>query len=1010
MSDAVDFNNYLSREVSAGRLSLADARSQWNAYIKQVDSAYSDTVNARDAQIKLEAKRREQARLERQRDDAYGAGNSTDPYDQYVQKRSEQIKLEANRREQARLEQQRDSAYGSGSSTDPYDQYVQDRSNQIKLEAKRREQARLERQRDAVLPWNPVSSRDLDRLPSGMGNGNASSDTISGRNDRTFAPSGSGSRPAGTGAYSPSPTGNYHSQGKSNPTGSPVLTKDRPIPATPWGGSSETGGKIVKTGGLSGINQPVNPRGNGTPARPSPGSSNYAPSQAPRTWRGPGGWSNSVGSGAGGQIVGDIGGTLADRYRIEAEQRAIENVGGKANYDRLSPQQQADARYEARRQLDRDLITGGGRIPLPNWLGGGPDPIGEGGIGSGASGVAGAAGKIGGQLNPDWFKASDPNQPWNNPENGEPSFPPRPNFDPFAPIAPDLPGNPFSPDSPGGAIDPGSSPTVVRGTYRIASLGINVPSWYVPSYASWEGPPGILPETRREGHNQALYMDGQKVADWGEEGTTIHNQGAGWTVVSFTPTEFSEGRPPSVVWEAPPRPSTAPTSGADPGNSPAPNVSPSPSASPLGSSAPSPDGEGLSRPALSPENVPKGATPSPDRAPGFSPLAPMNPLAPSVPRPSPSPQPWRNPKGNPGPEPIGGAAPSGSSGFGSGSSSGSSTSTRFKGGADPSGSPSGSPSPGTGSGSGSGSGDPPTPTCRYKEDETEAVNVKVPVMVFGVARVEQQKALQVHEKMVDPTKLMFEQLFEIRKGIEKIQKTSLIIRVLNTLSTIASVHNMIMLSRNLATTAGDATSAVINAIGRISGVIDKDQELIDVNEIVGKEFNKFMEEALGKELWTGTKITWKKYSSIYSSASMMLMNVRSMMDSARSIAEWTAQNTGRIGNALKRFGVVGDNAYPWMSESVGSKNKFDVALDKYRMGVENMDDKFSSIESVAGESLDMKEESENLKEQKENFDKQLKEATPITAIANDPIAELKRIGAEASKGKETEDKDLDKDD
>lgn len=307
---------------------------------------------------------------------------------------------------------------------------------------------------------------------------------------------------------------------------------------------------------------------------------------------------------------------------------------------------------------------------------------------------------------------------------------------------------------------------------------------------------------------------------------------------------------------------------------------------------------------------------------------------------------------------------------------------------------------------------PPTGTtsCQYVQDKADPVNVKVPISVFGVARVEQTKTVQVHEKMVEPTKLMFEQLLEIRKGVDKVQKTTLIIRVLNTLSTIASVHNMIMLSRNLATTAGDATSAVINAIGRISGVIDKDQELIDVNEIVGKEFNKFMEEALGKELWTGTKITWKKYSSIYSSASMMLMNVRSMMDSARSIAEWTAQNTGRIGNALKRFGVVGDNAYPWMSESVGSKNKFDVALDKYRMGVENMDDKFSSIESVAGESLDIKEESENLKEQKENFDKQLKEATPITAIANDPIAELKRIGAEASKGKETEDKDLDKDD
>ncbi len=59
-------------------------------------------------------------------------------------------------------------------------------------------------------------------------------------------------------------------------------------------------------------------------------------------------------------------------------------------------------------------------------------------------------------------------------------------------------------------------------------------------------------------------------------------------------------------------------------------------------------------------------------------------------------------------------------------------------------------------------------------------------------------------------------------------------------------------------------------------------------------------------------VAWKKANRIYQSAANIVNSVNSMIDSVRNVNEFIAENTGRIGNALKKFQVVSPNAFKWI--------------------------------------------------------------------------------------------------
>jgi cell division protein ZapA (FtsZ GTPase activity inhibitor) len=220
-----------------------------------------------------------------------------------------------------------------------------------------------------------------------------------------------------------------------------------------------------------------------------------------------------------------------------------------------------------------------------------------------------------------------------------------------------------------------------------------------------------------------------------------------------------------------------------------------------------------------------------------------------------------------------------------------------------------------------------------------------------------------------------------RKSIlERLQ----IVRLMQLMNTIASLHNAAMLSRNLGQTLGEATSTVITAIGRATGFMSSEQS-IDVNQLIGEAFNDFMKSAIGEEAWNGTKASFNRANRILSSASQIMSTLRGINDSRREILEWIGENTGKIGNALKRFGVVGESAYSWMPERFNIQTRFEQRITRVREGVDTLDDAASSLSSVASETVNIMDEYQQLVEQRQQFEQLITSAETKVRSDNTPI-------------------------
>lgn len=217
--------------------------------------------------------------------------------------------------------------------------------------------------------------------------------------------------------------------------------------------------------------------------------------------------------------------------------------------------------------------------------------------------------------------------------------------------------------------------------------------------------------------------------------------------------------------------------------------------------------------------------------------------------------------------------------------------------------------------------------------------------------------------------------------VQKFARSLHLDKVLNMLTFATVLHNAAMLSGNLAQTLGDVTSTAINTLI----IRDENEEQIDVNQILGQQFNQMMSNVLGQEVWTGVKVTWNKANRIVQTASNIIWSIRSIADSAREIQEWIGENTGKIGNALKRARVVPENAYGWMPERFNSGNAVQRKLQRMRDNLEPLDDAANSLQGVLGEVTNITQEVNELRENKQAFDQAVQSLTPANRPENTPV-------------------------
>lgn len=213
------------------------------------------------------------------------------------------------------------------------------------------------------------------------------------------------------------------------------------------------------------------------------------------------------------------------------------------------------------------------------------------------------------------------------------------------------------------------------------------------------------------------------------------------------------------------------------------------------------------------------------------------------------------------------------------------------------------------------------------------------------------------------------QIFDFMK---KAWETTRVQKVIDALTLITVLHNASFISRDVGETLGYALSQGLHVLG----IDDEEGNPLDVNGWFGGQVNTFFENIFGDDAWHGLKESWNKANRILQAGSNILWTLRSIHDGTQEVLEWTAENTGKIGNALKKWGVVGEQAYPWMSEKVRAQDKWRRKMGKILDGLEQAEDTASSYGMVISEIAEVQDEIGELGEQRQRFTDSIRDMLP----------------------------------
>lgn len=197
-------------------------------------------------------------------------------------------------------------------------------------------------------------------------------------------------------------------------------------------------------------------------------------------------------------------------------------------------------------------------------------------------------------------------------------------------------------------------------------------------------------------------------------------------------------------------------------------------------------------------------------------------------------------------------------------------------------------------------------------------------------------------------------------------------KVLNMLTLITVLHNASMLSREVSETLSQAISNGLSVIG----IRDENDSPIDVQQVINNSVEDFFINILGEDVYNGIRENWNKLNNILRSASIIIWTVRSIFDGTQEVVEWIGENTGKIGNALKRWGVVGEKAYPWMATRLRPQDKVSRKYRRILDGLEQAEDSASSFAMVTGEVREIQEEINELGEQRDQFTASVRDFAP----------------------------------
>ncbi|PHJ57377.1 hypothetical protein VF14_24535 [Nostoc linckia z18] len=186
-------------------------------------------------------------------------------------------------------------------------------------------------------------------------------------------------------------------------------------------------------------------------------------------------------------------------------------------------------------------------------------------------------------------------------------------------------------------------------------------------------------------------------------------------------------------------------------------------------------------------------------------------------------------------------------------------------------------------------------------------------------------------------------------------------RALNVLTFTATVQNHLMLSNDIGQTLLGAFTNVLTLIG----LKDDNDQPYDIGNIINSTIENLVKGIVGAENYTVISEAWSKANRIYQATNNVLNSFLNLSQTILQASEMIASNTGKIGNALRKGGIILESAYGWMNPQP-KFNRVTGFLEKLQNGA-------STIQMVTQAPLDIVNATTELTTASTDFVKAIKE-------------------------------------
>ena len=231
----------------------------------------------------------------------------------------------------------------------------------------------------------------------------------------------------------------------------------------------------------------------------------------------------------------------------------------------------------------------------------------------------------------------------------------------------------------------------------------------------------------------------------------------------------------------------------------------------------------------------------------------------------------------------------------------------------------------------------------------------------------------------------------IKKGFddakEKFKKIGAMIdigRIIDVITLIGVIHNAAMLSSGLLNTLFEVVDNGLDAALNAFNVKSLEDEGVNSRQALSSTLDTIGKQIFGVQTWTELKAKWAAANRIVSTGSTLLWSVRDLMDNTQNLAELAAENSAKVGNALRRAGQTFDTG-AWMPENYNHRTLLHrklTNLNEFLGGAQNLAQVFEELTST---TIEIQENINEINENNEKFQKALKEGEKVIRDDNAPV-------------------------